>query len=274
VVGLFQPDSIAAYTVDGATYILTANEGDARDYAGFSEEARVADVVLDPVAFPNAAELQLEENLGRLKITTTLGDTDGDGDYDELYAYGGRSFSIWDSQGSLVYDSRNDFELITAEQIPEFFNSDDGLAEEFDQRSDDKGPEPEALTVGEINGQTYAFIGLERTGGIMVYDVSDPAAPVYIDYIDYVNDAPGHVAPEGLQFVSAEASPTGIPLLVVANEVSNTVAVFEVGEIAATVPPTPGGEGAPVVDALGSVMGMATLLLGGMVAVGRGRTRR
>jgi len=228
VVGLYQPDSIATYTVGGETYIITANEGDARDYDGFSEEARVADVVLDPVAFPNADVLQLEENLGRLKITTTLGDTDGDGDYDELYAYGGRSFSIWDSQGNLVYDSGNDFELITADQIPTFFNSDDGLAEEFDERSDDKGPEPEALTIGTINDRVYAFIGLERTGGIMIYEVTDPTAPRYIDYVDYVTDAPGNVAPEGMAFIDGADSPTGTPLLVVANEVSNTVAIFDI----------------------------------------------
>lgn len=227
VLGMYQPDSIATYTVGGETYFITANEGDSRDYDGFSEEARVADVVLDPIAFPNAEELQKDENLGRLKITTTLGDPDGDGDYDELYVYGGRSFSIWDSQGNQVYDSGSFFEQITADQIPAYFNSDDGSADEFDQRSDDKGPEPEALTIGEVDGKTYAFIGLERTGGIMVYDITDPYTPTFIEYIDYFIDAPGNISPEGFEFVSAEDSPNGVPLLVVAHEVSGTVAVFE-----------------------------------------------
>lgn len=225
--GMYQPDAIASYSVGGETYIVTANEGDARDYGGFSEEARVADVTLDPTAFPNATELQLEENLGRLKITTTLGDTDGDGDYDELYAYGARSFSIWNSAGEQVFDSANDFERITAEQVPEIFNSNGGV-DSFDNRSDDKGAEPEALTLAEIDGITYAFIGLERTGGIMAYNISDPTAPEFIDYLDYLNDAPGNSAPEGFQFIPASSSPNGEDLLIVANEESNTLQVFNV----------------------------------------------
>ncbi len=243
VFGLYQPDTIATYRANGQTYLVTANEGDARDYSGFSEEARVGDLVLDPVAFPNAAELQRDENLGRLKVTTTLGDTDGDGDYDELYAYGGRSFSIWDEDGNLIFDSGDALEQITAAQVPGGFNSDDE-ENAFDDRSDDKGPEPEALAIGQVGGKTFAFIGLERTSGIVVYDITNPRKPHFEQYINdrnfevpimlpdgSVNPAVGDVSPEGLTFVSAADSPTGRPLLVAAQEISGTTTVYDVGPI-------------------------------------------
>ncbi|NES24098.1 MAG: hypothetical protein F6K41_35610, partial [Symploca sp. SIO3E6] len=113
VVGLYQPDAIASFEADGQTYYITANEGDARD-----EDERVADLTLDPVAFPNAATLQQDDQLGRLEVSTIDGDTDGDGDFDQLFTYGGRSFSIFDASGNLVFDSGNDFERITAELLP------------------------------------------------------------------------------------------------------------------------------------------------------------
>ncbi len=226
VFGMYQPDAIAAYeAADGNTYVVTANEGDARDYDGFSEEARVEDVDLDPTAFPNADELQKEENLGRLKITTTLGDTDGDGDFDELYAYGGRSFSIFDADGNLVFDSAAEFEKITAEQIPDLFNGQDNDPDEFDDRSDDKGPEPEGVTIGNFDGRTLAFVGLERVGGVMIYDISDPTNA---KFLSYTPNLPEDISPEGILYISAEDSPTGQTLLVTTNEVSGTTTVFAV----------------------------------------------
>jgi Ca2+-binding RTX toxin-like protein len=223
VLGMYQPDAIASFTVNGQTYLITANEGDARDYDGFSEEERVSDLDLDPTAFPNAAALQDDAALGRLTVTSTLGDTDGDGDFDRLYAFGARSFSIWDAQGNLVYDSGDQLEQITAEQVPDLFNS-EGTADSFDTRSDNKGPEPEGVVTGVIGDRTYAFIGLERTGGIVVYDVTNPTSPSFIQYIN----TPDDIAPEGLVFVSAEDSPTGQPLLVVSNEESSTTTTYEI----------------------------------------------
>lgn len=217
VKGMYQPDSIAAYTANGQTYIVTANEGDARDYDGFSEEVRVEDVNLDPTAFPNAAELQQPTQLGRLKITNTLGDNDGDGDFEALYSYGARSFSIWDSQGQLVFDSGSQFESITSALLGEQFNVEDG-------RSDDKGPEPEALTIGKVNGKSLAFIGLERTNGIMVYDVTNPMQPQYLNYFRNETD----IGPEGIIFIPAEDSPNGQSLLIVAHEVSGTTTVYQI----------------------------------------------
>ena len=225
VFGLYQPDSIAAYEVDGATYYVTANEGDAR-----SEDERVEDLELDPDAFPNAEELQTDEELGRLEVSTINGDTDGDGDYDRLVSYGGRSFSIRDANGNLVFDSGDDFAQITADRVPELFNS-NGTVDSFDERSVAKGAEPEGVVVGEIDGKTYAFVGLERTGGVMVYDISKPAESEFIQYINPIDEETGDaldLAPEGLQFISAKDSPNGEPLLTVSNEVSGTVSVYQI----------------------------------------------
>ncbi len=229
--GMFQPDAIASYEVGGINYIVTANEGDARDYDGFSEEARVADLTLDSILFPNAAELQLDENLGRLKTTTSQGDLDGDGDTDIIYSYGSRSFSIFDQFGNLVYDSGDDFEQITLSEFPEFFNSDFDEGEfVFKDRSDDKGPEPEGVVLAEYDGFTYAFIGLERVGGIMMYDVTDPLAPEFIDYIntaDFENGT-GDISPEGLIFIPAMESPNGQNLIVASYEVSGTFGIYQI----------------------------------------------
>lgn len=225
VKGMYQPDAIANFTVGGVTYYITANEGDSRAYTGFSEEVRVGDAsyVLDPTAFPNAATLKLPANLGRLQLTNASGDTDGDGDFDVIMAFGGRSFTIWDPVGTPVYDSGDKLERITATRTPTVFNS-DGTAASFDTRSDNKGPEPEGVVTGVIGGRTYAFVGLERVGDVMVFDVSNPRAPEFVQYIN----TPEDVAVEGLVFVSAADSPTGKPLLITAAEVSNTVAVFEI----------------------------------------------
>ena len=224
--GMYQPDAIATLTVDGQTYVLSANEGDARDYDGYSEEERVADLILDPTAYPDAATLQDNANLGRLKTTTANGDWDGDGDVDQIYSYGARSFSVWSgADGSLVYDSGDEFEQVTAVQVPDIFNSDESDPDEFDDRSDDKGPEPEGVVVGEVDGAYWAFIGLERVGGVMVYDVSNPAAP---QFAFYEPSATGDKGPEGMVFVSAAESSIGEPLLILSNEDSGTVSIYRV----------------------------------------------
>ncbi len=223
--GMYQPDAIAQYTVGGQTYFITANEGDSRAYTGFSEEIRVgaADYVLDPIVFPDAAALKANDQLGRLQLTRASGDTDGDGDFDQILAFGARSFTIWNSAGTPVYDSGDDLEQITALRTPTLFNS-DGSAASFDTRSDNKGPEPEGVTIGQIGGRSYAFVGLERVGDVIVYDVTEPTAPQFVQLIN----TPEDLSPEGLLFVPAADSPTGAPLLVTSNEVSRTVAVFEI----------------------------------------------
>ena len=259
--GMPMPDTVANFTLDGSRYLLTANEGDSREYffavadeaactaAGglaydaddgclsWSDEARVEDLLLDGVVFSDST-IQNEENLGRLKVVTTEGDNDDDGDYDELYSFGTRSFSIWNADsGELIYDSGDDFEQITADQLGYDGFNNDNAENKGDSRSDDKGPEPEALTIGEVNGHRYAFIGLERTGGIMLYNIDDPTAPEFVEYVLNRNlsvdveadlESAGDLGPEGMAFVSATDSPTGNALLIVGNEVSGTTTVYEV----------------------------------------------
>lgn len=228
VQGLYMPDGMASYTVDGQKYFVTANEGDGRDV----DETRGADLVDGDLSNGEVdanigddliAQLADDAQLGRLKFSNVDGDTDGDGDIDVLHSFGARSFTIFDDQGNVVFDSGDDFAQIVAEQAPEVFNS-NGTVDSFDSRSDDKGVEPEAVVIGEVDGRSFAFVGLERAGGVMVYDVSDPENSNFIDYIR----TEGDIGPEGLKFITAEDSPTGAPLLAVTSEVSGSLTFYEI----------------------------------------------
>lgn len=229
VFGMYMPDAISTFSANGQTYYVTANEGDDR-----GENRSVRNLTLDPTVFPDASTLKLDQNLGRLSVSSIDGDTDLDGDYDKLYAYGTRSFSVWDSQGNLVYDSGDDFEQITAQQFAANFNaSNDNNT--FDNRSENKGPEPEGIVVGQVGGRTYSFIGLERIGGVMVYDITNPSSPQFVQYLnnrDFSQNvqlpAAGDLGPEGLTFISAADSPTGLPLLVVTNEISGSTTTYAI----------------------------------------------
>ncbi|MCU0497569.1 MAG: choice-of-anchor I family protein [Anaerolineae bacterium] len=231
VFGIYQPDGIAVFESDGITYLITANEGDTRDYDGFSEETELGEATLDAATFPNAGDL---EALNGLEVVTT-GDIDGDGDLDQLYLPGGRSFTIWDANGALVFDSGDQLEQITAVVLAADFNSTNDKNGTLDDRSTSKGPEPEDVEIAVIGDATYAFIGLERIGGVVVYDVTNPAAPVYVHYAnnrDFSGDAAagtaGDLAPEGLLFIPAENSPNRQNLLVVTNEVSGTTTIYQI----------------------------------------------
>lgn len=251
--GLYMPDAIASFRSRGKTYLITANEGDAREYEdygddGYADIARIKDVDLDPAVFPDAATLQSNENLGRLNIVSTEGDTDNDGDLDALYSFGGRSISIWNAAGVQVFDSGDTMEQMTAALLPDYFNATNDDNDSFDNRSDDKGPEPEGVAVGKIKGSTYAFVGLERVGGIMIFDVTEPEQTTYVSYynnrnfavdatiemevdgemVDVPNPAAGDLGPEGLTFIKAEDSPNGKPMLVVGNEISGTTTLYQV----------------------------------------------
>lgn len=220
VFGMYMPDGIAAFSAGGETFYATANEGDAR-----SESARIGSLTLDTTAFPDAAALKNNAALGRLNASSIDGDVDGDGDYDRLYVHGARPFTIWDAAGNLVFDTGDAFEQIAASQTPALFNANDGAPAKWDERSDDKGPEPEGITVGVIAGRPYAFVGLERAGGgVLVYDLSNPRQPLFVGYFRTDDD----ISPEGLTFIPAADSPTGSPLLVVTNEVSNTTSIYTI----------------------------------------------
>jgi 2',3'-cyclic-nucleotide 2'-phosphodiesterase/3'-nucleotidase/5'-nucleotidase len=262
VQGMYMPDAIDAFSAGGSTYLATANEGDSRDYSCFSEEVRMKDLDLtgSPLEAGLIAAAGDDAQLGRLKTTTA---TPTATPVDTLYAYGARSFTIWNSAGQVVWDSGSQFEEFVAANYPDYFNThaDDGAAAgadmvasmaDPDARSDDKGIEPESVIVGSIGARLYAFVGLERQGGIMVYDVTDPTAPVFEDYVNVALDElaaagtftdPGttDVSPEGIAFVAAADSPNGKPLLLVANELSGTTTVYQVtgSEIDAQLAPTP-----------------------------------
>ena len=292
VKGILQPDSIAAYEVDGTTYLVLANEGDARDWEDYSEEKRVKKLgrkdvppICEGYAGMTAAEIedfQEDENAGRLKITTAFGLNEEKNCYDDLYAFGGRSFSIFTADGTRVFDSGAEFEQITAELLPEYFNT-NHTENEFESRSDDKGPEPEGVTIGEIDGRTYAFIGFERLGGVIVYDITDPAKATYQAYINNrdfsVNmeelaeqgddavkaglDKVGDLGAEGLTFVPAADSPNGENLLLVGNEVSGTTTVFQVDSLIEQDRPTePAGS-----DSSDGNAATSSLSKGGVVAL-------
>lgn len=221
--GLYMPDAIASYSAGGQTYYVTANEGDDRnDFLNPDETTTVgnAGYILDPTVFPNAAALKDQSSLGRLVVSNATGlrgDTDNDGDIDEILSYGTRSFSILDSTGAIIFDSGDMIEMIVASQFPANFD---------DARSDNKGPEPEGVTIATLGARTYAFVGLERSHMTLVFDVTNPAAVTFTGSMVRTGD----LNPEGLTVVSATDSPTGKPLLLVASEVSNTLTIFEINQ--------------------------------------------
>lgn len=211
VFGMYMPDAISVTNFNGVPYLFTANEGDSREYTAFTEMKRVSAVTLDATAFPDGAALKANTVLGRLNITTTLGDTDGDGDFDALYSLGARSFSIWNAtSGSLVFDSKNELDVKTKEANL----YDDG-------RSDDKGSEPEAIAIGRIGTKLVAFVGLERADAVAIYDITNPTQPVFVKIIKTGD------APEGTLFISATKSPIQQSLLVVSSENDGLVKIYK-----------------------------------------------
>ena len=245
--GAYMPDGINTYEANGTTYLVTANEGDSREWGDFIDAARVKDLGGDgllPVCDTSAlAGSTGDADLGRLNVITDLGLSDAGDCYEELYAFGGRSFSVWTTDGTLVYDSGDSLEQVTAAANPAFFNSNHSESN-AEGRSDDKGPEPENLTVGTVDGRSYAFVGLERVGGIAVYDITDPSESSFVTYLNNRNFAEsvedggnlaeaGDLGPEGLTFIPAATSPTGKPMLAVGNEVSGTTTLFTIETLGA-----------------------------------------
>jgi len=217
--GAYQPDGIAFVTIKGKSYILSANEGDAREWGSGNN------------AYNDILQFNIDgSRLDTINNSLKEGLADG-----ERYLFGARSFSIWDlndGTAKIVYDSGNEFETRTAEYFPNNFNA-SHTNNELDSRSGRKGPEPEYITTMQVVKNIYAVIGLERIGGIMLYDISNPASVNFFDYIN-TRDFSGSelknmsdLGPEGLYAVQASASPTKRPLIFVANEISGTISVFE-----------------------------------------------
>lgn len=232
--GLYMPDAMAHFSTPTGNFLIFANEGDAREYDPFEEEIRIKDkdYKLDKTKFPEGDLYKEDYCMGRLNATTTMGDTDNDGDWDEIYVFGSRGFAIFNAANATkVFESGDQFEQITLAdpKISKIFNASNS-DNDAQGRSDNKGPEPEAVTTGTIRDTVYAFIGLERIGGVMVYDVTNPASPVFVDYINTrdTNAFGGDNGPEDIKFLHADKNPHGKYYLLVANEISATVAVYEV----------------------------------------------
>ncbi|REH37756.1 hypothetical protein DFR26_1538 [Paraperlucidibaca baekdonensis] len=299
VMGMYLPDAIAVRQFAGVDYVITANEGDSRDWGNYLEESRVKDLVsgsngtfsdapldlaalaggaiLNPATFAycgasmtSPGNCREDDILGRLKVTWTQGfQRNADGSpklylsngtlapidtppadtrlmYDTLFSFGARSMSVFlANTGELVWDSGDFLEQYTGGDLcragvlrdtlcQSFFNSGhDDVA--LDNRSDDKGPEPEGIVLGQIGAKTFAFLGLERVGGVMAFDVTDPKLPVFQDYLNSrdfsvtkTSKDSGDLGAEGLAFIPSAQSPTGKPLLVTGHEVSGTTSVYEV----------------------------------------------
>lgn len=257
------PDTIKSTQIGGSSYLFTADEGDLRDWDAYSEEARVKDFGDDDIAplcesVAEGTDLTLDEltedeNLGRLTATVAEGLSEDGTCYEEIHVSGSRSFSILDEDGTEIYNSGSLFEEITSEVHPDFFNSNHSESN-FDGRSDDKGPEPEAIEVGSIGDRTYAFIGFERTSGFVTMDVTDPRSPEYVTYVNNRDfsvsgeDDPdafagaGDLGPESITFVPGEDAPgtaddsVADAMLIVGNEVAGTTTYYSVEDLLAEEP--------------------------------------
>lgn len=239
--GLYMPDTLASFVADGKTYILSANEGDGREYGEYSDETRGGDLAAKvDAAHPLKTALVDNNALKRLKLV------DDKASYaagDTLYSFGARSFSIWNSNLEQVFDSGDDIAQRVHAADAEHLNSDHESNDSADSRSDDKGTEPEAIEAATIGSRSFAFIGLERQGGVLAYEISNPAAPVFQTYFnnrdftetvcDLVdgdgecdgtyNSAAGDLGPESIDYFSTN----GKHFIAVGNEVSGTTSVYQ-----------------------------------------------
>ena len=222
---MYMPDGIASQTVGGKTYLYTANEGDVAEFIDNSIPVNE----LAPYLTDSDAKSRWEA------VTSNPGDVAADmSDLSVPHFFGARSFSVWNTDGTQVFDSGSDLEKVTAERLPDYFNisNDKYKKSDFDKRSGKKGPEPENVEIGTVGTKTFAFVGLERIGGVVTYDVTDPTKPRFANYIntrEFTSDLGGDNSPEGLDFIPAQQSPTGKALLLTSFEVGGTVAVYEVG---------------------------------------------
>ncbi|EQB4360536.1 choice-of-anchor I family protein [Vibrio parahaemolyticus] len=274
LVGLYMPDTLDSYSVNGQTYIVSANEGDGReygfkttqaecdqagfkwdedDYQGTPDYTNVKGSCLSHIDevrgkklkvttdHPLAGALKDNKQLARLKVIKPNHTLNAE---ENVQAFGARSFSIWNENGELVFDSGDDFATVALLNEGKYFNSTNDSNSSGDDRSDDKGIEPEAIEVAKINGRYYAFIGLERQGGIMVYDITEPKQAQFLHYVnhrdytqpvctlvedgecanDTYNPKAGDLAPESINYFTRNRQ----HFIAVGNEVSGTTSVFRI----------------------------------------------
>ncbi len=233
ITGMFQPDGIATFQQAGEHYLVTANEGDPRDYANYTEAVQIGDLAEQGIRVDHsnpARALVSNSDLARLEVSRAAGDRDADGDLDQFVCFGTRSFSIWrrgPNELEQVFDSGNDFEQIIARQAPHLFNVDSKPLSKPDARSTTRGPEPETVVLFSLNRMRIAAIGLERTGGVMFYDISNPQFPKFLSFLQPDADPTKRDrAPEGLLYIAADQNPYYRPLLIVCNEASGTMTAY------------------------------------------------
>ncbi len=238
VKGAYMPDAIAYSTINGQGYVFSANEGDSREFGSVIDAARISTLTLDSTAFPDQNILKNSKFIGRLNGLKYSGDSDNDGDLDVIHTMGGRSFSIWNAlTGQLVFDSKDLIEQITSSHpvTAAFFNASNSTgAATLKNRSDDKGPEPEGVATAFINGSSYLFVSLERIGGVLTFNVNDPANPIYVGYYNNrtITGSGPDLGAEGIIRISAEASPNGNEIVILANEVSSTLSIYQINTCA------------------------------------------
>jgi len=239
VKGLPMPDTITQFSRGGSTYLVTVNEGDAR--GDDNDIARGSTSGLIDTSNSGDGDLYYTGNIsntgiGRLQILKDMGNLDGDAGIEDPTMVGTRSFSIWNaSTQARVFDSASMIEQYVADNDPTTFNMNDGLTTKYDERSDDKGPEPEALAFGTIGGRDYVFVGAERQNGIFQFDITDfgnVSITSYFNTASSTADSGGaFISPESIAFLNAANNPTGQNLLVVGYEgtgSNGSIAVFSV----------------------------------------------
>ncbi len=246
--GFRMPDNIKYFeSKSGRKYFATANEGDSKKF----DESRIGDLILNESVFDDVNTLQNDNLLGRLKVINQLGYVivNNSKIFNNLYSFSSRDFTMFEvietgndaPKIQEVFSSNSDFEIITANILGTVgFNSDE-YNPSFDQRSDDKGPEPECITIGVCNnGKYFAFIGLERVGGVMVYDITDidNGNGKFIEYINNRNwdiditegerasEEAGDIGPEQIRFINENVY--GVALLVVASTESASITIYRI----------------------------------------------
>ena len=237
--GLRQPDGVASFAVGGKTLVLTANEGaSVNDYKAWTDEGTVTDLLaddrLDRTVFNDDVAPHLKKfTVSLLERCDQQGpDEVPGGKCPYVYGFGTRSVSLFDGEtGRLLWDSGEEMERAFGKLAPDYFNWNSKKDKvKMDSRSPKKGCEPENVTVGEVNGKRYAFVGLERSSGVAVFDLTgvDASARTAPRLVDLYFD-PKDRGPEGLLFIPADKSPIyGQALLVVGYEFSKTLTIYKV----------------------------------------------
>jgi hypothetical protein len=210
-------------TEDGEEYFITAQYGFQADDDFSSDEERLYkyDDLTSLSTWMQTNGADKESLIGRLKTVSTETDTTvpPDGNPDQVIGFGGRSFSIMKvSDGSIVYDSGDATEQAAIAA---------GIYD--DGRSDDKGTEPEGVTLATVGDKTYAFVALERVNAVHVFDVTSPTDVSEVQLIN-VEAASGGKGPECVVTNTAD------DLVIVASESGTKGLAFYSLSSATTVP--------------------------------------